>query len=165
MNSDARSTIGAAARAPALILGIAGLLPFLGLCAVLYFWPHPYHGMVYRALTAYGAVILAFVGALQWGMSLREARASRAEAWISLVSGVVPALLAWAAIMLPSAIGLRLLAASFVACLAMDLRFASRHEVPPWYFRLRAGLTAAVVACLLGASLAPLPYPITQIRT
>jgi hypothetical protein len=165
MGNDATDAIGAAVRTPALVLGIAGLLPFVGLCAVLFFWPHPFHGMVYRALNAYGAVILAFVGALHWGMSLREFRGSRAEGWIALLSGVVPAVLAWAAILLPSQTGLRLLAASFVACLAMDVRFASRHEVPPWYFRLRAGLTAVVVACLLGASLAPLPYPVQQIRT
>lgn len=33
---------------------------------------HVFHGLVYRALAGHGAVILAFVGALHWGMSLRE---------------------------------------------------------------------------------------------
>lgn len=145
-------------RAPAFLLGAGGLIPFAGLTYAVLRMPHPHEQWFFTALVAYGAVILSFVGALQWGMLLRDARASRTEGWLSLVWGVVPALVGWVSLLLPADAGLRVLAGAFVLCLMMDMRFALNHSLPPWYLKLRTVLTVVAAGCLAAASFAPTAF-------
>lgn len=134
----------------ALSLGYGGLLPFL-LGVVLI-------ALGYRAvgadvLAAYGAVILSFVGAVHWGLALGHDE----QRWRHYASSVVPALVAWLALLLPPVPSLGVLAAGlagwrFWECLADPPAF------PAWFARLRDHLTlGASVALLLGMFVLAIP--------
>lgn len=140
--------------APARLLGPAGLMPFAGLAAGIWAgWPG-----AGPALAAYGATILAFLGAVHWGLALAapagppEERARSVE-WGRLGLGVVPALLAWVALLLPLAAGLVLLALGIVATALAETMAARAGLVPRAYLGLRWLLsTGAGLSLLLGAA-------------
>ena len=62
---------------------------------------------------------------------------------------MVPALVAWVALLLPLAAGLGLLAAAILATAVAETRAARAGLVPPSYLRLRWLLSAGAAACLL----------------
>jgi hypothetical protein len=127
---------------PAAWLGAAGLLPFLGLAAL--------SGLgapsAAPALAAYGATILAFLGAVHWGLALAGPSPANAA---RLALGVVPSLVAFAALLLPLRPGLLLLAAAILATAAVETLAARRGLVPRDYLRLRWYLSAGASSCLL----------------
>ncbi|NGM21951.1 DUF3429 domain-containing protein [Roseomonas stagni] len=135
----------------ALLLGAAGLIPFLGLTAATALsigWAPP-------ALAAYGAAILAFLGAVHWGLALRAPESEAGATTPRLALGVLPSLIAWIALLLPLRPGLALLAAGILATAAVEARGAARGLVPPAYMRLRWVLSLTAAASLgLGALLA-----------
>ncbi len=136
----------------ALWLGTAGLIPFVVLASALYALPD-YRPVFVFWLTSYAAVILSFVGAVHWGAAMLHARMSEADRAVFMTWSVVPALAAWAALLMPAKTGLLLMAATFAAHYGADRQFAQRFSLPPWYLRLRAGLSAVVIVCLLLAIL------------
>lgn len=101
------------------------------------------------ALPAYGACILSFMGGVQWGVLLPR-EDSHVPFFRYLVS-VLPALLAFLCLLIPSRPGLIGLIAGFLALLAYDLSTVRQGLAPRWYASLRVQLTLAVVA-LLGIS-------------
>jgi hypothetical protein len=132
-------------------LGYGGLVPFLFLApATLLDENHA----VYWAdgLFAYGAIILSFVGALHWGYALSlgasssEAERARCNAWFAW--SVVPALIAWLALLLPPLLASLLLIAGFIAHYRQDRRLAAVAPLPPWYLPLRLRLSAVACLCL-----------------
>lgn len=128
----------------ALMLGPAGLIPFVALAlGVATGWP----GLV-GPLAAYGATILAFLGAVHWGLALASPPTERAATPWRLALGVVPALLAWLALMLPVAFGLWLLAGAILGTAVVEAWACQRGLVPPGYMRLRWVLSAGAAACL-----------------
>ncbi len=131
---------------PALILGPAGVLPFAGLAAWAVLAPAAWVG---PAAAAYGATILAFLGAVHWGLALRPLPGEAAAAWPRLGLGVVPALVAWVALLLPPGLGLWLLAAGLMATAGVETLGARRGWVPPGYLRLRWGLSGAAAICCI----------------
>jgi len=135
------------ASAPALILGIGGLIPFVGLASLAGFGPDAWHDYSLLALSCYGAVILTFVGALHWGYALKRP-AFEGEAWLQYAFSVAPALLAWLSLLLPVSAALRLQAASLLVCYVFDRVSARSDPVPAWFLKLRAALTAFGAASL-----------------
>ena len=136
-------------------LGFGGLIPFVGLAAALWLTPPDNGPPLVMALLGYGATIASFLGAIHWGLVMRE-RSDRAAA--SLVWGVVPSLLAWAALLLGQATGLLLIAALLWACYAVDRVVYPRYQLQTWLpMRLRLTLVASG-SCLAGA--AALLYPV-----
>lgn len=129
---------------PALVLGFAGLIPFLGL---------PVAELVHiqsnalEALVTYGAVILSFMGGVQWGLAMR-APPSAGPSWLFFAASVVPALVAWAALPLPTRPALVVLATAFALLLAYDIWTIRRGLGPQWYPTLRLLLTAVVITSL-----------------
>ncbi|PWS36334.1 DUF3429 domain-containing protein [Falsiroseomonas bella] len=134
--------------APTRPLGLAGLIPFLGLAAAaLAGWPP-----AAEALAAYGATILAFLGAVHWGLALRAPPAEQGAAAMRLGLGVVPALVAWVALLLPVPSGLILLTLGILATAGVETLGGRAGLVGQDYLRLRWLLSAcAAGALLLGA--------------
>ena len=131
--------------APARLLGPAGLIPFAGLAGgALAGWP----GAV-PALLAYGATILAFLGAVHWGLALAAPGGERHADWARFGLGVVPALVAWVALLLPPSLGLGLLALAILATAGVEALAAKAGLLPPHYLQLRWLLSAGAAACLL----------------
>ena len=142
----------------ALLLGLAGLLPFawgvltmwfpwLGLQTVAWVGPRfvgPYVGLFY------GAVILSFMSGVLWGFATR-AEPSIAATGYAL--STLPAL--WAFFMTgggDQAAAIALMA-GFVGLLGLDWMFWNQGLAPPWWMKLRLILTAGVLACLLPVAL------------
>jgi hypothetical protein len=130
----------------ALWLGGWGLLPFAAPVAVLWLGPADWRDEAWLILRAYAAVILSFVGAIHWGAALREDEAGRL--WRAMGWSVIPALLAWVALLLPPPSGVALLLLGFGAQYGVDRWAVATGWLPGWYGRLRRMLTAGVVACL-----------------
>ena len=102
-------------------------------------------------LIAYSAVILSFLGGIRWGFAtLRNDRASARE----LLTSVVPSLIGWMCLTLPSAPALVMLAITFVWHYLWDRRHAEKHALPRWFLPLRARITLAVAPTLLIAAIA-----------
>jgi hypothetical protein len=137
---------------PALILGLAGVLPFLwGAATVL----SPGLADLGRAvvgqrlvgvpgLIAYGIVILCFMSGVLWGFAAKGAE----HQWRGYGLSVLPAL--WVFFMVGGGPGqaLSALLVGFLVLLVLDAQFAGWGLVPRWWMRLRLMLTAGVVACL-----------------
>ncbi|RYF51402.1 MAG: DUF3429 domain-containing protein [Comamonadaceae bacterium] len=130
-------------------LGFGGLIPFVGLAAALWLAPPALRPLAGAALLGYGATICSFLGAIHWGLSMRE---PNAPAVSSLFWGVTPSLLGWVALLLGAAPGLLLVAATLCACFAVDRVLYPRHRAQAW-LPMRAQLTlVASVSCLIGAA-------------
>lgn len=130
------------------LLGYGGLVPFVALAGwVLAGLPRAETAL--EALLAYGAVILAFVGALHWGFAMGlPGFSQRARAW-HFTWSTVPALMAWVTLMLEAAPASLLLVAGFVAHFLQDLRLDRRQALPAWYLPMRLRLTTIACLCLL----------------
>ena len=130
-------------------LGFCGLIPFVSLAAVLWVArPHDWP-LAAMALLGYGATISSFLGAIHWGLVMREGPAQPAS---SLLWGVVPSLLGWVALLLGHAPGLMLIAALLWACFAVDRILFPRYQLQAWLpMRLRLTLVASL-SCLAGAA-------------
>lgn len=134
---------------PALWLGLGGLVPIAACAAAAFIGPERWHGFALAALIGYGAVILAFLGAVHWGLALAAtAEAETRHARARLVLGVVPALVGWGALLLPPWAGLTVLIGGFLAVWAAEESGAREGLVPSRYLWLRRLLTFAVVVVL-----------------
>jgi len=127
---------------PALVLGFAGLLPFLAASAGAWAAGSPAYIIVINMQMAYGAVVLSFLGAVHWGLAMAQDDAAR---WRRLGLSVVPALTGWLALMMPNPLGLVLLVLGLAATFFADLR---SPRLPPWYKALRKPLTLVAILCL-----------------
>tara|TARA_Y100000991_G_scaffold107688_1_gene81198 strand:+ start:90 stop:533 length:444 start_codon:yes stop_codon:yes gene_type:complete len=131
-------------------LGWAGLVPF-GLAAV---GTHsgidtivPYG---FLGGTAYGAVILSFLGAVHWGLAMQDDRSPYWYVW-----SITPALLGFASLLLLD-VGMRVatLIPLFALAWSVDRKAANHGLIPNWYMRLRSKLTAGAVISLAAMLLA-----------
>jgi hypothetical protein len=77
-------------------LGYAGLLPFVAALLGFLLSGEPRQAYFAQQFIAYGAVILSFVGAVHWG-----SRSPGACSVMRMSISILPALLAWAALLLP----------------------------------------------------------------
>ena len=138
----------------AILLGLAGLIPFLaGSYAALAYADEPGRRAL-LALAAYGAVILAFLGGVHWGIALQAGvgqpvRVQRLRFGLS----VLPSLVGWFALLLvftdlPKT-GLVLLIAGFAATTVAEARATRAGLVPAGYMGLRWVLSIVVVVCLV----------------
>ena len=138
---------------PALLLGLSGLLPFLwGVGTLLSPSLHqltldtigprfvgPY------VLIAYGTVILCFMSGVLWGFAAKGAE----QSWTGYALSTGPALWAFFFVGGGATQALWALITGFVVLLVIDLQFSLWGLTPRWWMKLRALLTAGVVACLV----------------
>jgi hypothetical protein len=133
-------------------LGYGGLIPFLALAGLTCadrvrggFW----HGN----LSAYGALILSFVGALHWGFAMALGNVTSDQRNAMFAWSVVPCLIAFAALLAKSLPGDLLLIVGFLLQYWQDRRLAAVALLPEWYLPLRRQLTAIAVVCLAAGGL------------
>ncbi len=161
--------------APAIVLGFGGLIPFYGCALGVWLTASPeWSGYLLYVQVAYGACIASFIGAVHWGLALAwlmrererrpvEARANdggdgaarTGPAWRLMGLSVLPALIAWVALLLTPVYALCVLILLFAVLFFQD-RVAIRDGLAPgWYGSLRKPLTLLVIVAF-GASLARL---------
>ena len=138
---------------PALLLGLAGLMPFLWSAAThlspaLSAWAgqvlSPMFLGSYVGLT-WGTVILSFMSGVLWGFATKT---EGKQAAIAYTLSVIPAL--WGFVMVADASDTSaiFLAAGFVGLLLLDATFQAWGLAPRWWLRLRVMLTVVTLACL-----------------
>lgn len=136
-----------------LVLGLAGLIPFVWGAATYLSEPLAQWGL--RALGPrfigpyvqlfYGSVILSFMSGVLWGFATK-AQGTRAAT--GYVLSVIPAL--WAFLMTgggPTTAGMNLIF-GFAGVLILDCAFSIWGLTPRWWISLRVLLTGIVIACL-----------------
>ncbi len=131
-------------------LGFAGLIPFVGLAAALWVAEPGVRPWVGSALLAYAAVIASFLGAIHWGLAMREVPTQPVT---SMVWGVVPSLLGWVAVLTGHAQGLVVMTALLWACFAVDRALYPRYRQRAW-LPMRLQLTLVASASCLAAAVA-----------
>lgn len=142
----------------ALLLGLAGLLPFAwGVVTMLYepltIWTIRTLGPRFVApfvLLNYGSIILAFMSGVLWGFATR---ADAATAPLAYGLSVLPAL--WAFFFVgagPEASAINLIA-GYIGLLMLDWTYARQGLAPTWWMSLRIPLTLGVIACLATVAL------------
>lgn len=127
-------------------LGYLGLVPFAVALAGMLLGDAGARSYFAHQFIAYAAVILSFVGAVHWGVALSGTRRRPA---LRMAVSVLPALLAWAALLLPSAAGAWLLLAGFLGVRAWEFTGRGRSGLPEWYLVLRTRLTGIVALFLI----------------
>ncbi len=137
----------------ALLLGLAGLIPFLWGVATLR-WPElatwgtraigPRFVGPYVQLS-YGTIILAFMSGVLWGFATR---ATGRVAATGYALSVLPALWAFFFVGGGAVSASIYLGTGFIALLGLDYMFWRQGLAPPWWMHLRVLLTVVVVACL-----------------
>ena len=134
-------------------LGYGGLLPFLLLAPISLL--DAQHGPLWSdALFAYGAIILSFIGALHWAFAMTLNELSEKQRTARFVWSVVPALLAWPALLLAPPLSGLLLIGGFLAHYWQDRRLDAIAQLPAWYLPLRFRLTMVACLCLAAGSFA-----------
>ena len=138
----------------AWFLTFAGAVPFAGLTLTLFIGETAQVRVpTIAALVTYSAVVLSFLGGIEWGLALREEVGTERTRAMALGLSTVPSLAAWAVLWLPSthwqlgtALGI------FIVTWAADQWLSSQGLLPTWFVDLRSAITA-VVAAILGLAL------------
>lgn len=126
-------------------LGYGGLIPFLVFAGLSL--TEPAHQIIYRgALLSYGAVILSFVGAIQWGFAMITPELTDSQRRSGYIWSVVPALMAWFTVFLGPVTSALILIFGFLVQYWRDLALSSQMSLPRWFLPLRLRLT--FVACI-----------------
>jgi hypothetical protein len=138
---------------PAILLGLAGLLPALLACVIALAGPVEWSARAATVCATYDATVLSFLGGAWWGMGARGG-AGLPPIGPVLVAGVLPALAAWAALLIDRGAGLMLIGLLFLGTLSGDAWLQRAGLAPDWWMRLRVPLSVAMgaVALVLGAA-------------
>ncbi|MBC7620038.1 MAG: DUF3429 domain-containing protein [Candidatus Saccharibacteria bacterium] len=128
-------------------LGYGGLIPFVGLALAVWLWPM-HQAKAASALLGYGATIASFLGAIHWGLTMRDPQGQSTSV---LAWGVIPSLMAWGALMLPADRGLLLIALLLWACFAVDRVVYIRCSLRAWLPMRLLLTTVASLSCIAGA--------------
>ena len=135
----------------ASLLGLGGLVPFVGLALVMTSTDANLVNYAIRALILYAALILTFVGALHWGAMLAVPHFRLEPARLRIFWSVMPQLYAWGIALLPAARALPLLAAGLVFSWLVDWYFYRAQGNLAWFIKLRTVLTIVATCSLLFA--------------
>jgi hypothetical protein len=147
-----RVTPDANLRLWAAVLGLGGLIPFVGHVALMLLTDWISVERLAHSQFIYGVTILTFIGALHWGVALADPAGVEDRLGLLMLVSVVPALYAWLVAWLPLQQGLWMIAAGLMGMLAFDF-YAYRKRVDlDWFIRLRIVLTVVGVLSLVIAA-------------
>ncbi|MFK8034188.1 MAG: DUF3429 domain-containing protein [Hyphomicrobiales bacterium] len=135
-------------------LGYTGLIPFVAAAIGTFVFRSDIETQVFLGTTllVYGAVLLSFLGGIRWGTALSIR--NRGDQMRQLCFSVLPTLLGWICVLLPSqSIALMILAIGFSGQLYFDLHSTAQELLPRWFGKLRIQLTVGAVISLIFGSM------------
>lgn len=98
----------------------------------------------YMMAHTYGAVIVAFLAGIQWGVSLNQ----DTNRQYFIISNVL-ALMAWFSLFaFASFAGVLTILVAFILALVIDRHAYRADVIPEWFWHLRVKVTSLVVLCL-----------------
>lgn len=123
-------------------LGYAGLIPFFASAAGhLAGLPTAQIGVIY------GALILSFLGGIQWGSGLRG-HLDESDTTRRIGVSVVPSLIGFAALLVAMPFSVVMLLGGFIGQWRFDLARAEQVGWPDWFIQLRTHLTIGALISL-----------------
>ncbi len=127
-------------------LGVLGLIPFVGCTVVSIVCAYNVSVIAREALLFYGAVILSFLGGIQWGFSVKgeDVALTVKPSMGRLCLTTVPALIGWLSLMLPPGVS------SIVLNTYVYLFLASVFTLPYIFYILLYSKTSNVVTTISG---------------
>ena len=131
---------------PSLIaktIGYAGLIPFICLSALSVLLNGTQQSTNLFSLLAYGATIISFLGAIHWGLAMREEQPDP----IAIMWGVIPSLMAWGSLIVDTHWGLEIQFITLWICFFVDFKRYPQFGVSQW-LSMRLQLTVIAGICL-----------------
>ncbi len=132
-------------------LGYASLLPFVLLTLLAWLVSPDLVPFVASALAGYAATMAALLGGVHWGIGMQQGAHAQ---HIHFTWGLMPALGAWVAVMMPPYAGLPLLGLLLVACYLVDRKTWHSPGLRMWLTLRFRQTVISVLCCLLGAATA-----------
>jgi hypothetical protein len=133
----------------AWLLAITGALVFAIMTAFLFSGESHVRIPAIAALVTFAAVVISYVGGIEFGLALREEGSNEAVRALAMSMSALPSLASWGVFWLGSpqqqigaVIGI------FVLVWFSDLYLARRGLIPSWFVDLRTAITAIAVVIL-----------------
>ena len=135
----------------AILVGIAGLIPFIGLLAGLFLLPQ-YSVALLGYFYLYSAGIPAFMAGVYWPIAMQLDNCSYPlSPIVTMLLSQVFFVSAGLGLLLPVTGQIVLYSIAYLALYMVDARWMKVYW-PAWYLRLRLLLTSVVVVCQLTAA-------------
>jgi len=109
------------------------------------------HSLAQSLLVYYTAIIITFVGGLNWGVALFNEALSMGQRKTLLTYSVIPSLCVWVLLLLPAQWYLISSALLYLVCYGVDSRLTLK-SMPHEYADMRRKLSFSVAGVLLMAS-------------
>jgi hypothetical protein len=132
------------------VLGYAGLFPFVALSAAFFLPERVSHSFISHAFSSYAVAIISFLGAIHWGLEMRESPTAKVNPapWLW---GIMPSLLAWFATLLTPPFDLLFMAVLLWLCYRVDQQRYPHYRLDSWLpMRFRLTLVASI-SCLVSS--------------
>ncbi|MEI6738381.1 MAG: DUF3429 domain-containing protein [Pseudomonadota bacterium] len=143
----------------ARLLAYLGTLPFI-VCAFILLFGNMlglglFRPLATQAITTYAAIIVSFLGGIQWGVGISTHEQQPHTARSLFMLSIVPSLLAWAMLFLPASAS-RIVVAIFLVGFVwiIDALLYLQKVIPVWFFTLRSSVSGVVVVSLIIALVA-----------
>ncbi|WP_417565291.1 DUF3429 domain-containing protein [Marinobacter sp.] len=135
----------------AILVGIAGLIPFIAMVAGLFFMPHHSVALI-GYFYLYSAGILAFMAGVYWPIAMQlDNCCYPVSPLVTMLLSQVFFVAAGIGLLLPTSGQILLYTIAYLGLYLVDARWM-RVYWPTWYLRLRVVLTSVVVMCQLSAA-------------
>jgi hypothetical protein len=138
------------AQTMALLLGYLGLVPFVGPALLIWFLDEQTSLLLSTVQIAYAALIISFMGGVQWGYAIRQG--DEARFWQFLIS-VLPTLVLFAVFVFGLAVEPLYIAILFSLLLFVQARVDHITMPEKWFVTLRWVLTLTAIISLVIVSL------------
>lgn len=137
----------------AILVGIAGLIPFIGAIIALFTMSYDNTQVLYY-FYLYSAALLAFMSGIYWPLAMQlDNRCYPLSPLITMLISQTFFLSAGIGLLLPPIGQFIVYTFAYLALYVVDARWM-RDYWPDWYLQLRLGLTTVVVVCQLAGGLA-----------
>ncbi|KAM9483051.1 transmembrane protein 69 isoform 1-T1 [Clarias gariepinus] len=142
---------------PALYLAFSGLVPFVS-APLLMAVTETYIPELAYAQVVYGASIVSFLGGARWGFALPEGSPAKPD-WLNLANGVVPAIIAWVALLFSHNIVQSGMLVIMGLGISLHYDLALLPTYPSWFKALRTILTTVAFISLVATLVLKGFYP------
>ncbi len=137
----------------AILVGIAGLIPFITAMIALFAMQHE-NQLVLHYFYVYSAGILAFMAGIYWPLAMQlDNRCYPLSPLVTMLLSQVFFLSAGIGLLLPIVGQVFVYTLAYLGLYVVDAKWM-RVYWPEWYLRLRLGLTAVVLICQVIAGMA-----------
>lgn len=134
----------------AIVVGIAGLLPFLAAILGLFLMPAQSAAII-NYFYLYSAGILAFMAGIYWPLAMQlENRCYPISPLVTMLLSQVFFISAGIGLLLPIAAQIVLYTLAYLGLYVVDARWMKDYW-PDWYLKLRLALSTVVLLCQVAA--------------